>query len=90
MPGCLDAGRIGLDWKCLDAWMLAGLDWIGSEWLLDRRQWLDGVDGETSHTLELPGSLQSCRGWRLEAGWLAGWLAGLDWIGPEWLLDGRC
>ena len=29
----------------LDAWMLAGLDWIGSEWLLDRRKWLDGVDG---------------------------------------------
>ena len=48
----LQAWRLG----CLDAWMLAGLDWIGSEWLLDRRQWLDGVDGETSHTLELRGA----------------------------------
>ena len=36
--------------------MLAGSDWIGSEWLLDKRKWLDGVDGETSHTLELRGA----------------------------------
>ena len=26
----------------------------------------------------------------LEAGWLAGWLAGLDWSGFEQLADGRC
>ena len=37
----------------MDAWMLAGSDWIGSGWLLDRRELLDGVDGESSHTLEL-------------------------------------
>ena len=44
--------------------MLAGSDWIGSEWVLDRRKWLSGVDGrwgggvdgETSHTLELRGA----------------------------------
>ena len=36
--------------------MLAGSDWIGSEWVLDRRKWLDMVDGKTSHTLELRGA----------------------------------
>ena len=52
--------------------------------------------------LKEDGRLQSCRfegldAWMpgglypgvLEAGWLACWLTGLDWIGCEWLLDRR-
>jgi len=43
MPGGLEAG--GLDPGALEAgWLacwLAGLDWIGCEWLLDRRKWWD-------------------------------------------------
>ena len=43
MPGGLEAG--GLDPGALEAgWLacwLTGLDWIGCEWLLDRRKWWD-------------------------------------------------
>ena len=36
--GGLDPGSLGAGW--LACW-LAGLDWIGFEWLLDRRKWWD-------------------------------------------------
>ena len=53
--------KIGILQSCrfggLDAWMPGcWQDWIGSGWLLDRRKWWDGVDGKTSHTLELRGA----------------------------------
>ena len=49
-----DSGGSGLEPWCLDAWMLAGLEWIGGgdgAIGLDAR-WEDGI-GRTSHTLKL-------------------------------------
>ena len=48
MPGCLEAWRLA----GLLAYWLVILDWIGFEWLLDRRKWWDWRIITCSHTLD--------------------------------------